>query len=393
MNIRNYRITFASSYVGYVIQAIVVNFPPLLFVTFIKNYGLSLGAISVLIVMTFAIQLIIDIVSAKILCQKNIRALGMAAQLSSAIGLILLAVLPAIMSNTFAALIISSIIYSAGSGLTEVVISPIVEACPSENKSAAMSLLHSFYCWGSAFTILIATGFFALFGIEKWQILSIILAAVPLLNLIGFAIMPIGKIDHSEESKGSSLKSFNFAVMMIIMLCGGAAEIAISQWASAFAESGLHISKAAGDIAGPCLFAIMMGCGRVLYSLLSEKLQLRKYMTFSAVLCTAGYIIAVASPIPALSLAGIAICGFAVSIFWPGTLSLASARFGAPAAMFGLLAFAGDIGCTIGPSAVGMVSGFFNDNLKAGLMFAIVFPVIMLIGMVLLKKLERNNNV
>lgn len=382
---QNYKLTMSSCFVGYIVQAITVNFPPLLFVAFMNEFGIDLAKISFLITFTFVIQLCIDIILAGILSSKNVRILAVCAQISAIIGLVCLAVLPNFMENKFLALMISAFFYSGGSGLIEVVASPIVESCPNDNKSAAMSLLHSFYCWGSALTIGISTAFFAVFGIENWRILAIVWAIIPAIDAFAMAIMPIGEIESEKGRQSKPLKNKSFILMLILMFVGGAAELAISQWASAFAETGLHISKSAGDLAGPFLFAIMMGTGRVLFTILGNKIRLINYMLMSSILCITGFALAAFSSNPILALIGTALSGFAVAIMWPGTLSLASSRIGASAAAFGMLACFGDIGCTTGPAVVGFISQKFGGSISVGLRFGMMFPVIMLIMVIVLK--------
>ncbi len=381
---KSYKLTMTACFIGFITQAISINLPPLLFVMFMKEFGLTLSDITTLISFTFIVQLIIDIVVSKLMTNKNARFLAITAQASAVLGLVCLAVLPNVMANKFLALLISAFFYSSGSGFVEVAFSPIVEACPNENKSAAMSLLHSFYCWGSAFTIGLTTLFFAIFGTKNWSYIVLFWALIPAIDTLLTSLMPIGDLEADSKQGKHPLKRLTFYIMFGLMLLGGAAELSVSQWASTFAETGLKVSKATGDIAGPFMFAILMGSGRVIYSILGGKVKLINYMLVSGALLTVGFLLSAFSPYPLLSLAGIALCGAAVAIFWPGTLSLAAERLGSSTQLFGILAFAGDIGCTIGPLAIGAVSQNFGDSISAGLTFALIFPIgIMLTSLVL----------
>ena len=384
----NYKLTIFSCFSGFITQAIVVNFPPLLFVAFMKELHLPFYQLTALITITFVIQLIIDIGVSKLLNNKNVKFLVVMSQISAAIGLAGLSFLPDLMKPyAFAALIICSCFYSAGSGLIEVAVSPIVENCPTKNKSGFMSLLHSFYCWGSALTIGLSTIYFYFFTITNWRLLSLLLAIIPFTNSILMLIMPIPPIESNKTKiKNNLFSNKSFIYVFVLMFLGGAAELAVSQWASAFAETGLNITKAAGDIAGPFLFAILMGTGRVTFTLLGGKIRLINYMLLSGAMLTVGFVLAAFSLNPTISFIGIALCGLSVAIFWPGTLSLATARFGSTASLFGTLAFAGDTGCTIGPLLVGLISEQYNNSISIGLGYSLIFPVGMLIMILILKK-------
>ncbi len=384
-----YKFTMFACLTGYIVQAITVNFPPLLYVMFREDLGISYNQISFLISFMFIVQLCVDVTLSRILTSKNVRTIALVSQGMVIIGLIMLAILPDIMTNKFLALIIAKFFYSCGSGVMDVMISPIVEACPTTSKSGSMAFLHSFYCWGSALTIGVATAYFAIFGIENWQSLTLMFAILPIIDGIAMAIMPIGNIE-SEKAKGRNpFKSKIFYVAMALMLASGAAELAIAQWASTFAEVGLKISKSAGDLAGPCLFAIMMGIGRILYTILVNKIRLINYMLVSSVVCIFGYALAGFAPNPIIALIGISICGLSVAIFWPGMLSLAVSRLGSSSTLFGILACCGDLGCTIGPALIGLLSNAYNDNISVGLKFGMIFPIIVFTLLMIFKKSKR----
>ena len=395
MKKNNYQLTMYACFIGYIVQAIVNNFLPLLFVTFQKTYSIPLTQITLLITLNFGIQLVIDMLSAGFVDKIGYRASTIIAHVCSAAGLVLLTVLPEAFPDPFAGILIAVFIYAIGGGLIEVLISPILEACPTDNKEKAMSLLHSFYCWGHVGVVLISTLFFTLFGIENWKILAVCWAVVPAVNIILFAKAPIYSL-HEEGETGLTLKQLFtrkvFWVMMLMMLCAGASEQAVSQWASTFAEQGLGVSKTIGDLAGPMSFAALMGLSRLLYGKFGDKLDLDKFMRMSCLLCIAAYLCISLVPLPAVGLVGFAVCGFSVGIMWPGTFSKASAAVkGGGTALFAMLALAGDVGCSGGPTLAGFISGCFNGELRAGILAAIVFPVLLLIGIQLAKKLANNS--
>lgn len=379
----------AASYFGYITQAIVNNFAPLLFVTFQNTFEISLEKIGYLVTVNFCLQLFVDFVAAKFVDKIGYRVCIVAAHVFSGAGLILMGVLPFVFHDPYWGLIVSIMCYAVGGGLIEVLISPIVEACPTDEKSAAMSLLHSFYCWGHVAVILITTLFFETAGIENWRLLACLWAIIPLANAVYFCFVPINTLVSAEDSVPVKqlFKSKLFWIFVLLMICSGASEQGMSQWSSAFAEMGLNVSKTMGDLLGPCMFAVMMGVSRVFYAAFSAKLNLTKFIAGSCVLCVAGYLIASFSPIPVLALVGCGLCGLSVGILWPGVFSLAAEKMPAGGtAMFAFLALAGDLGCSSGPTLVGIVSGVFNDNLKIGFLAAIVFPVALIIGIIMLRR-------
>ncbi len=374
--------TIYASYLGYITQAIVNNLAPLLFVTFMDSFGISMQKITLLVTVNFCTQLLVDLISARFVDRIGYRKCVVAAHVFCAFGLMSMALLPGLLPDPYIGLMASVVLYAIGGGLIEVLISPIVEACPTENKASVMSLLHSFYCWGTVAVILLSTAFLALFGRESWRVLPCMWAAVPLLNSLLFARVPIASL--TGENEGMTLRELFstkiFWLFIALMVMAGASEQAMSQWASAFAERGLGVSKAVGDLAGPCLFSVLMGCSRVFYAKFSEKLNLLSFIIGSCCLCVFSYLLAALSPLPVLSLVGCGLCGLSVGILWPGVFSIASARCPrGGTAMFAFLALAGDAGCGGGPTLVGMVSGALGDNLNAGLLAAILFPVILIL--------------
>ena len=383
---KGYQKTIYACFTGYIVQAIVNNFVPLLFLTFQKQYGIPLSQITLLITLNFLLQLTVDLLSVNFVDRIGYRASMLIAHGCAAAGFVLLTILPEVLPP-FSGLLIGVIVYAIGGGLLEVLVSPIVEACPTKNKEQVMSLLHSFYCWGHVGVVLISTLFFAIFGIGNWKIMMLLWAIVPLCNGIAFTKVPIASLIEDGE-KGMSLKELFskqiFWIFMLMMLCAGASEQAVSQWASTFAEKGLGVSKAIGDLAGPMAFAILMGSARAFYGKFGDRIDLDKFMIGSGLLCIGSYLLISLSPLPQLSLLGCAICGLSVGIMWPGSFSKASAvmRNGGTA-MFALLALGGDLGCSGGPTLVGYVSSMFSENLKKGIFAAIVFPVLLIVGTVL----------
>ena len=390
MSIRtNFRHTIAACYIGYITQAIINNFLPLLFITFNSTYNISLEKIGLLVSVNFFTQLLVDMIAAKAADKIGYRVLVVAAHVFAVIGLVSLSFLPALLPDPYIGICFSVILYAIGGGLTEVLISPIVEACPTDGKSAAMSLLHSFYCWGSVLVVVGTTVFFSVFGIEMWRIAACFWAIIPLFNIFYFMLVPINRLTEEGEGMGvrQLLKSGIFRILAVFMLCAGASELAMSQWASAFAESGLNVSKTMGDLLGPCFFAVLMGASRIVHAKFGEGIGLEKYLSISALVCIASYIIAAFSPVPILSLIGCGICGFSVGAMWPGTFSLATEKCPkGGTTMFALLALAGDCGCGLGPTVVGFVSGALGDNLKLGIISAVVFPLILFTGLALTGK-------
>lgn len=388
-----YQKTLYACFIGYTVQAIVNNFVPLLFLTFHTSYAIPLTKITMLVTINFGLQLLVDLLSVGFVDKIGYRVSLVIAHICAAGGLILLTILPDLTADPFTGLLIAVMIYAVGGGLLEVLISPVVEACPTDNKEKAMSLLHSFYCWGHVGVVIISTVFFGVFGIANWKILAFIWAAVPIMNAVLFLKVPIASL-MEEGDTGMTLKELFsqkiFWVLMLMMVCAGASEQAVSQWASTFAEMGLNVSKTVGDLAGPMAFAVLMGTARVFYGKYGEKINLDHFMIYSGILCIASYLCISLLPSPILSLAGCAVCGLSVGILWPGTFSKASASLSrGGTAMFALLALAGDVGCSGGPTLVGMVSGRFEDNLKLGILAAIIFPVLLLLGILAGRKLKK----
>ena len=384
-----YQKTLIACYLGFITQAIAANFAPLLFLTFHRTYQISLGRIAFISTAFFFTQLLVDLFCAKYVDRIGYRRSVIASEVFSAAGLIGLAFLPSLLPDPYVGILISVIIYAMGSGLIEVLVSPIVEACPFDNKDSVMSLLHSFYCWGSVGVILLSTIFFAIFGIENWRILACIWALIPLYNTFNFISCPIDSL--TEEGEGFSIRQLFhipiFWIALILMVCAGASEISMAQWASAYVESALGISKSIGDIIGPCLFAVMMGMSRSFYGKYGENIDLMKFMIGSGALCLVCYLLSALAPLPFLNLVGCAVCGFSVGIMWPGTISIASKKIPlGGTAMFALLAMAGDLGGSVGPGIVGFVTQNANDNLKVGMLAGCVFPTVLVLSVLLLKR-------
>lgn len=386
---KNYKKTLLACYLGFVTQAISANFAPLLFLTFRDNYGITLDKIAIIPLVFYLTQLLVDLAATGFADKIGYRACVVASQVLSAAGLVLMAILPEMLPVPFIGILISVVLYAIGSGLIEVLVSPIVEACPFKNKEGMMSLLHSFYCWGATGVVLGSTIFFAVFGVESWKILTFIWALVPLYNTFNFINCPIERLVEDGKSMGISklLKTPVFWLMITLMICSGASEATMAQWASAFTEAAIGVSKTVGDLAGPCLFAVFMGISRILYGKFSEKLNLTKVMLVCGIMCACCYLLAALSPWPVFGLAGCALCGLAVGIMWPGSISISSKNCPmGGTAMFAFLALAGDTGAMISPAMVGSLSELAGGNLKTGLLAATAFPLILVFSLLILNK-------
>ena len=389
----NYKMTIYACFIGYIVQAIINNFAPLLFLTFQDSYGIPLSQITMLVTINFGLQLTVDLLAIGFVDKIGYRASMVIAHIFADAGIVLLAVLPDLLPNPFVGLLLAVMVYAIGGGLLEVLVSPVMEACPTDNKEKAMSLLHSFYCWGHVGVVLLSTLFFKVFGIDNWKILAVIWAIIPVLNAFLFTKVPVASlIEEGEE--GLSIKQLAkqkiFWVFLLMMLCAGASEQAVSQWASTFAEKGLNVSKTVGDLAGPMAFAILMGSARAFYGKYGHKLNLEKFMVGSSILCVASYLCISLVPNSFVGLIGCAVCGLSVGIMWPGTFSKASAAMpGGGTAMFAFMALAGDLGCSGGPTLVGMISGAFGDDLRKGILAAVIFPVLLIVGIILCKRIQK----
>lgn len=391
---KNYKKTMFACYLGFITQAISANFAPLLFLTFHKIYSIPLGKIALISTTFFFTQLLVDVFCAKFVDRIGYRKSIVMSETCSALGLVGLAFLPEICGNPFIGIIISVIIYAIGSGLIEVLCSPIVEACPFENKDSVMSLLHSFYCWGSVGVIVLSTLFFAVFSIDNWKSLACIWALVPIYNVYNFMTCPIENLVEDGNTMGIRrlLKVPMFWVAIVLMICAGASELSMAQWASAYTESAIGLSKTIGDLAGPCMFAVMMGISRVIYGKYGEKLNLMNFMIGSGALCLVCYLMAALSENPLIGLIGCIVCGFSVGIMWPGTISISSKQLpSGGTAMFALLAMAGDLGGAFGPSLVGNITQSANDNLQVGMLAGCVFPLILIVSIAVMKLGQRKN--
>ena len=387
-----YKSTIRACFAGYVVQAVVNNFVPLLFLTFQSQYGIPLSQVTLLITINFALQLAVDGVSVFFIDRIGYRAAAVIAHICAALGLVGLAFLPDLLPSPFAGLLLSVLLYALGGGLLEVIVSPIVESCPSDHKAQTMSILHSFYCWGSAGVIVISTLFLKIFGASSWKILAAIWALLPLANCFVFTKVPLAPLVAEGGTGmhiGQLFRSRVFWVIMLMMLCAGASEQAVSQWASTFAEKGLGVSKAVGDLAGPTVFALLMATSRLLYGKFGAKIDLNKAMMASALLCAVSYLLIGLTNSPVLGLVGVGLCGLAVGIFWPGTFSTAAASLrGGGTAMFALMALAGDLGCSGGPTLAGAIAGAFGDNLRLGILCAVAFPALMILGILLIRRTD-----
>ena len=390
--LKKYGRTKLACYLGFVTQAISANFVPLLFLTFRRSFGISFSKLALISVVFYVTQLIVDFACAKIVDRVGYRACIVTSEIASAAGIAGLAVVPDLFPDPLVGVLICVVVYAVGSGLIEVLCSPIIEACPFENKANMMSLLHSFYCWGAVGTIVLSTAFFSAFGTERWKILACLWSLIPLYNVFNFITCPIEPI--VEDGKGMTMtelfKSGRFWIFIVLMICAGASEISMAQWASAFAESSLGVPKAVGDLAGPCGFAVFMGISRVIYGKFGEKTDLTVYMIVSGLICFFSYLLTALTNIPVMGLVGCMACGFSVGIMWPGSISISSKLLPeGGTALFALLALAGDVGGTAGPAIVGGVSQAAGDSVSAGILAGIGFPVILVVCVLLIRRLDK----
>lgn len=386
---KNYKKTLIACYLGFVTQAITANFAPLLFLTFKSAYGIGLETVALIPTVFYLTQLLVDFAATKFVDKIGYRTCVVSSQLLSAAGLACMAILPELLPAPFLGILLAVVLYAMGSALIEVLVSPIVEACPFENKKGMMSLLHSFYCWGAVGVILGSTLFFTVFGIENWKILTLLWAAIPFCNAFNFLACPIERLveDGKSMRAGQLLRLPLFWLLILLMVCSGASEASMAQWASAFTESAMGVSKTVGDLAGPCLFAALMGATRVLYGKMSEKLDLIKTMLACSAFCVVCYLAASLASLPLIGLAGCACCGIAVGIMWPGSISISSQKCPrGGTAMFAFLALAGDFGATVSPAMVGGVAKLAGGDLKAGLLAGTAFPLLLLLGLFLLRR-------
>jgi len=386
---RAYRRTLYASYIGYITQAIVNNLAPLLFVIFQTEFQISVSQIGFLVSYNFTVQIIVDFLSARYVERIGYKISVVAAHVMSVIGIVGLGLFPSLLPDPYTGLLLAVTIYAIGGGLLEVLISPIVQALPLEQKSASMSLLHSFYCWGHVAVVVLSTIFFRVAGTENWRLLPLLWAVVPAANTVLFLVSPIRTM--ADEGASMPMKQLFgmklFWLFVLLMICSGASEQAMSQWSSYFAERGLKVSKTVGDLLGPCLFALLMGSSRWFYGVKSDRIPLRGFIVGSSILCITSYLIAVFSPFPLLSLLGCGLCGLSVGIMWPGVFSLSTEHCPkGGTAMFALLALAGDVGCAGGPALVGGVAQLADGSLKAGLLLAILFPLVLALGIRALPK-------
>ena len=388
-----YKPTIYACFTGYIVQAIVNNFAPLLFVTLQNTYQIPLGKITMLITVNFGVQLLVDFLSAFWVDKIGYRKSILAAHICAAVGIVGLAVFPVVLPNAYAGLLAAVVIYAIGGGLIEVLISPIMESCPTGNKEKAMSLLHSFYCWGQVAVVLLTTVFFQWVGIQNWRILACVWALVPLGNVILFARVPMAPLVEEGAksiSPGQVLRTPLFWILAGMMVCAGASELSVSQWASTFVEQGLQVSKAVGDLAGPMAFAVLMGCARLVYGKFGDRMNLERFMIGSGILCVLSYLGITLVPSPVVSLAACGICGLSVGIMWPGTFSMAAATLKNGGTMvFALLALAGDLGCSGGPTLAGLVAQRMGGDLKIGILAAACFPLLLIAGILLCRKRYR----
>ncbi len=387
-----YKHTVGASFTSAFVQALVVNFVPLLYLTFQRNYGLSLSQLSLLVTVNFVTQLTVDALSSKLVDVIGVRPCLIASQVFVALGLAGLAFLPGLIGNAFVGIILCTIVFATGGGIIEVMCNPVIKSCPLKNKTRVLSFSHAMYCWGTVVVIVLSTVFFVWFGIKNWKIMALIWSVIPAINAVMYCIVPLFPITESGKSLPFKklFASKLFWLFLLLMLCAGAAEVSVAQWASAFAESGLKVSKTLGDLLGPCLFAVMMGTARMLYGKFNHKFSVKKALLFCSALCVASYLLIAFAPWAWMGFVGLTLCGFSTGILWPAVCAVAGEQMPAGGtAMFALLALAGDVGCVSGPALVGVVSDALNGAIGWGILAAIVFPILMTIGVLMMRETRK----
>ncbi len=395
MKTLTYKHTVAASFIGYLVLSITGVFVPLLFVTFQNDYGISLEKTTLLVTLNFSTQVIFDLIAPKLIKTFGLKRCSIISHLVTAAGLMLLAILPELMSNKFLGIAFCVFLYAAGVAVAEIIVNIVVESCPSDSTAGALSFLHSGYCWGSVLVVLVSTVFFHFFGTGSWRALAIIWGIIPILNAVFFSKVPINELDREEIPAKKLIKMKTFWVMLVLVVLAGSSEQAVEQWVSTFAEASLNVSKSTGDLAGILMFSVMMGIARLLFAKFSVKLDLKTAMIASLSLCAVSYLIITLSPTAVLSLIGCALCGFSVGILMPGSYGLSVGSIKGGSLLFAMMALSSDLGGTVGPSAVGTASGYFDGDLKKGILCATVFPVIMAIILIIMKikdkKAQKSN--
>ena len=385
---KSYKSTKIACYVGFVVQAIINNFLPLLFIIFNTEYHLNYEQLGRLLFINFFVQLVVDALTPLVVKRVGYRGAAIACHGLAAVGLCLLGILPKLFpTNIYSCLVAAIIVYASGSGIIEVCISPIVEMLPGDKKGADMAFSHSFYCWGQMFTVLVSTLLIFIIGQRHWHFIPMLWAIIPLYNMLNFTRVPIVEQPEESVSKTAStlFKNRDFWIFIIVMICAGASEITMAEWASIFTQQALGVSKTVGDLLGPCAFAVCMGSGRVIFGLLDGKFNPKKALILNNILCVLCYTGVAVLKQPALSLVACALCGFSVSLSWPGTYSMSARHFAnGGTLMFSVLALSGDLGCSIGPWIMGIVAN--NTNLQTGFLVSAIFPAIMVIALPFLKK-------
>lgn len=356
---KSYQLTTISCFVGIFCQAVSSNITAILFIPLMTLYGLSYVHLGLLVGINFTTQVLVDIIASRLVDRYGFRVFVLPSDILAVIGLVLFGLTPVLFDNILTGLVFSTIIFSASCGLQEVMLSPIVNAIPHNDKGPAMALMHSFYAWGQVATIIITTLFLFFFGIENWQVIVFLWALVPLVNFFMFLAAPFPGVIHENQRmtmRDLILKPF-YLVALLAIMGGAATELVMNQWSSTFSEKVLELPKVTGDILGMCGFAVFLGLGRVLYGRYGSKINMNNVLVGSAAAAVVCYIAVAISPLPAISLAACAVCGLAASLLWPGTLVITAEKYPlAGAWIFAILAAAGDIGAASGPFAAGVIT-------------------------------------
>lgn len=391
----NYKILKLACYSTNVSMSVITNMPPLLFLTFREQFGISYSLLGLLVTVNFFTQLLVDLIFSFFSHKFNIQKAVKFTPVLCMIGLLFYSLCPSLFKNNeYIALVIGTVIFSASGGFGEVLISPVIAAIPAKDPDKEMSKLHSTYAWGVVGVVLFATAFLAVFSSKYWQILMLILSLIPLFAAIAFAFSKVPTMQTPERVSGALKLLKNSGVWMCVLaiFLGGAAECTMAQWCSGYLEQALGIKKIYGDIFGVALFSVMLGAGRTLYSKIGKNIA--PVLFFGALGAALCYFIAALSPFAVVGLVACALTGFCVSMLWPGSLIVASDRFPAGGVfIFALMAAGGDMGASIGPQLVGIVTDASIKNpflidlasrfsvmpeqlgMKLGMLIGMLFPL------------------
>ncbi len=399
-----YTLTKYASFITCFSTAITGNFSALLFLSFHRMYGISYTLLGLLILMNFGTQLIFDLLFSFCSGKFNLKFCVKITPLVMAVGLVLLGLAPVIFKNNiFFGLIFATVVASCGGGLSEVLSSSVIAAIPSNNPQRTMSILHSCYAWGVVIVVLVTTAFFRFFGIENWAALTLFFAIIPFVAFLMFLFSSVPDLEEDSEDsvQGNILKNKTMWLCVLAIFLGGAAECTMSQWCSTYLEQSFGITKAVGDVFGVALFGAMLGLGRTLFARFGKKIE--NALFFGSVMASVCYLCAALVPVPAVGMLACAFTGFSVAMLWPGSLLAVQKLVPEKSVtMFALMAAGGDMGASLCPQLVGIITdavmnlNIFSSasaeqiSMKIGLLFATLFPVAGIVVFGIIKNKIKN---